>query len=62
MIEPRNLYNRGPVNFFAKDNRQFFFDGKADVLILTEGSSPGYAKASVENTTGVEERGMYLQG
>jgi hypothetical protein len=31
----------------VKDNRQFFFGGKADVLILMEGSNPGCARASV---------------
>ncbi len=41
---------------------QFFFGVKADVLILTEGSSPGYAKASIKDTTGVEERGIYSKG
>jgi hypothetical protein len=29
------------------------FGGKADVLILTEGSSPGRVRARVEDTTGV---------
>ena len=46
----------------AKDNRQFFFGGKADAVIEVEGSSPGCARASVEETTGVEERGMSLRG
>ena len=44
------------------DNRQFFFDGKADVVIEMEGSSPGYDKASVQDTTGVEEQGMSSRG
>ncbi len=37
--------------------------GKADALQAVEGSSPGYDKqASVQDTTGVLERGMYLRG
>ena len=57
MIEPRNLYNRGPAeNFISQRITVRFIDGKADVLILTEGSNPGCAKASVEDTTGVEEQ------
>ena len=36
--------------------------GKADVLIETEGSSPECAKASAEDTTGVEEQGMSSRG
>jgi hypothetical protein len=31
---------------------------KADVLVITEGSSPGDDMASREDTTGVCERGM----
>ncbi len=37
---------------FRKDKRQFF-GVKADVVNLTEGSSPECAKASVEDATGV---------
>jgi len=44
------------------DNRQFFFGGKADAVIEVEGSSPGHARASAEDTTGVEERGMCSKG
>jgi hypothetical protein len=47
--------------FFAKDNRQKF-GGKADAVMWVEGSSPGYARARVEDTTGVEERGIYSKG
>ena len=36
--------------------------GKADVLNETEGSSPGHARASVRDTTGVEEQGMSSKG
>jgi hypothetical protein len=31
---------------------------KADVLLMTEGSSPGCDMASGQDTTGVEEQGM----
>lgn len=34
---------------------------KADVVIVAEGSSPKCARASAEDTTGVEERGMKLK-
>ncbi len=62
MIEPRNLYNRGQVKqCFARINASFF-GGKADVVIEMEGSSPGCAKASVRDTTGVEEQGMSSRG
>jgi len=36
--------------------------GKADAIQRVEGSSPGHAMASVQDTTGVRERGMYLRG
>jgi hypothetical protein len=36
--------------------------GKADVFIVAEGSSPEWAKASAEDTTGVEEQGMSSKG
>ena len=36
--------------------------GKADAVNQAEGSSPGDARASVQDTTGVEERGMNLEG
>jgi hypothetical protein len=36
--------------------------GKADVVIVAEGSSPECAKASAEDTTGVEEQGMSSRG
>ena len=38
------------------------FDGKADTIKRVEGSSPERDKARVQDTTGVEERGMYSQG
>jgi len=44
------------------DNRQFFFGGKADAVMWVEGSSPECAKASAEETTGVEEQGMNSKG
>ena len=56
MIEPRNLYNRG--QWIAVRS----FSGKADAVNEAEGSSPGDARASVQDTTGVEERGMSLKG
>ena len=39
-----------------------FFDGKADVFNVTEGSSPICERASVGDTTVVEERGMNSKG
>jgi hypothetical protein len=35
--------------------------GKADAVIEAEGNSPECARASAEDTTGVEERGMNLK-
>jgi hypothetical protein len=37
-------------------------DGKADTVMRVEGSSPGHARVSVQDTTGVEERGMSSKG
>ena len=45
-----------------KESRQFYKAGKADGLILTEGSRPRYEKASVKDPTGVEERGIGTKG
>ena len=56
MIEPRNLYNRGQGIAVRTST------GKADAVKRAEGSSPGDARASVQDTTGVEERGMDLKG
>ena len=39
-----------------------FFDGKADVVIVAEGSSPRHDRASDGDTTGVEEQGMSSKG
>jgi hypothetical protein len=38
------------------------FDGKADTIMRVEGSSPKCDKASTEDTTGVEGRGMHSKG
>ena len=35
---------------------------KADALLPAEGSSPDHTMASGQDTTGVQERGMYPQG
>ena len=35
--------------------------GKADAVNQAEGSSPGCERARVQDTTGVEERGMKLK-
>jgi hypothetical protein len=43
------------------DNRRCF-GGKADAVNWAEGSSPECARARVQDTTGVEERGMDLEG
>jgi len=40
----------------------FFSGGKADAVNEAEGSSPGHAKASEQDTTGVEEQGMSSKG
>jgi len=45
----------------TKDKRRKI-GGKANVLIETEGSSPGHDKASDRDTTGVEEQGMSSKG
>jgi len=50
------LYNRGQQITASKSS------GKADVIIVAEGSSPERAKASAEDTTGVEEQGMKSRG
>ena len=52
MIEPRNLYNRGQRIAVRVST------GKADAVNEAEGSRPGCARASVQDTTGVKERGM----
>jgi hypothetical protein len=39
-----------------------FFDGKADAVNEAEGSRPEHAKASEQETTGVEEQGMSSKG
>jgi len=56
VIEPRNLYSRGQW-----DNRSGI-SGKADAVMQAESSSPEYVKASVQDTTGVEEQGMLTKG
>jgi hypothetical protein len=62
VIEPRNLYNRGQMNLsFIKINARGI-GGKADAVIEVEGRSPGGDKASVWDTTGVEEQGMSSRG
>jgi len=61
VIEPRNLYNRGQVKKITKDKRRNI-GGKANAVIEAEGSNPGHEKASVEDTTGVEEQGMSSRG
>ena len=47
---------------FREDNRQLCCGGKADAVNEAEGSSPECAKASAEETTGVEEQGMNSKG
>ena len=46
---------------FRQDKRQKI-DVKADAVNEAEGSSPECARASIEDTTGVEERGIYSKG
>jgi hypothetical protein len=48
VMEPRNGYSRGQW-----DNSQGRIEGKADGFQWPAGSSPGHARASVEDTTGV---------
>jgi len=47
-MEPRNEYSRG-----QEDSPQGCTEGKADGFQWPEGSSPGGALASMEDTTGV---------
>ena len=53
VMEPRKEYSRG-----QQDIPPGGTEGKADGFQWPEGSSPGYARASIEDTTGVSERGM----
>jgi len=48
VIEPRKVYSRG-----QEDIPQGGREGKADGLQAPEGSSPGCARASAQDTTGV---------
>jgi hypothetical protein len=57
VIEPRKGYSRG-----QQDNSQGSTERNADGFQWPEGSSPGCGRASTQDTTGVEERGMYSQG
>jgi hypothetical protein len=45
----------------TKDKRRNM-GGKADAVIEVEGSSPGGDRASLKDTTGVEEQGMSSKG
>ena len=58
MIEPRNMYNRGQEDNLSRRSG----GGKADSVERLEGNSPGHARASAQDTTGVREGGMYLRG
>ena len=57
VMEPRKAYRCG-----HKDIPPGSKEGKADGLYQPEGSSPEDARASVQDTTGVSERGMSSQG
>ena len=48
VMEPRKVYSRG-----HKDIPQGGFEGKADGVQALEGSSPGRARASAQDTLGV---------
>jgi len=61
-IEPRNLYNRGQAKKKSPRINAKILGGKADAVNEAEGSNPGCDKASVEDTTGVEEQGMSAKG
>ncbi len=54
-IEPRKMYSCGHCDNSAKQE-------KADALECVEGSSPGCAMASIQDTTGVCDQGMYSKG
>jgi hypothetical protein len=56
VIEPRNLYSGGHWITVSMN------DGKADTVMRVKGSSSGHEKVSVQDTTGVEERGMSSKG
>ena len=45
---------------WTKDNQSE--SGKADAVKKAEGSSPEYEKASIQDTTGVEDQGMGSKG
>ena len=47
VMEPRNMYSRGQKDSLSG------IEVKADGVQWPEGSSPGCAKASVQDTTGV---------
>jgi len=51
-MEPRNLANCGHWIAFRK------LGVKADVVVMTEGSSPDGDMASSQDTTGVRDQGM----
>jgi hypothetical protein len=57
VIEPRKASRRGRV-----DIPQGGQEGKADGFQWPEGRSPEGVRASVQDTTGVEERGMHSSG
>jgi len=54
VIEPRNAYRCG-----QEDIPQGGSEGKADGFQWPEGSSSEGVRASVQDTTGVSERGMH---
>jgi hypothetical protein len=56
-MEPRKGYSRGQA-----DIPQGGSEGKADGFQGPAGSSPGRARASAQDPTGVEERGMHAEG
>jgi hypothetical protein len=57
VIEPRNAYRRG-----REDIPQDGSEGKADGCQWPEGSRPEGVRASIQDTTGVSERGRHAQG
>lgn len=57
VIEPRKRLLWWSTGYPSEE-----IEGKADGVEKPEGSSPGHVMASVWDTTGVEERGMYPEG
>ena len=56
VMAPRQRYSGGPQGYASG------IEENADALPAAEGSRPGHERASVQDPTGVCERGRYAQG